>query len=220
MASDKRALNIYLTNPKMIDKLEGLWLEVVKQMVCHIKESSRRGQVVDIGKLAVATALNQMSNTCFSADVADCHPDRDDNGFHKAVKTIMKVDGKINFADYFPWLKIFDPQGIRRDAKAAYGRLDQLCEKFITQRLKHRVSNFAANGDLLDFFLDFRQENLACFDIIHIKVLLMCHYSLVAKFDWKLPNNMLPEELDMDDTSGITLQKATPLLLIPTPTSN
>ncbi|KAK1372088.1 hypothetical protein POM88_038180 [Heracleum sosnowskyi] len=312
-----------------------------------------------------------MSNTCFSVDVSDFDSDQDHvNGFHQAVKTIMEVDGKINFADYFPWLKLFDPQGIRRDAKAAYGWLDQLRQKFITQRLRHRESNFPTHGDLLDSFLDFQQKNRSDFDIIHIKALLMdlfiagtenisstvewamselilhqnvmhklCeeisekigvrlkeaeilelpylqfvlketmrfhlsvplllphkseinvklngytipkntrvivnawtiardanswknpnhftperfigseidyrgqHFSflpfgsgrrmcpgirlaervmstmlvsLVAQFHWKLPNNMLPEEIDMDDTSGVTAQKATSLLLIPT----
>nr|AQY76218.1 cytochrome p450 [Thapsia garganica] len=372
----RRALSIYLTNPKKLDKLQGLRLKVVTQMVEHVKEISKRGQVVNIGKLAFATALNQMSNTCFSADVAHFNSDQDGNEFQNAVKTIMKVDGKMNFADYFPWLKILDPQGIRRDAKAAYSWLDQLCENFIVQRLRHRECNFPPHGDLLDSFLDFRQENPVYFDVKHIKVLLMdlfiagtdtnsstiewamtelilnpsimqklreelserigekgsleeaeileipylqsvlketmrlhlvapfllphktvtnvkfngyiipkntpvminawaiardsnswkspTHFtperflsseidykgryfsflpfgsgrricpgirlaervmslmlmSLVAKFDWKLPNNMSPKELDMDDTFGVTSQKATPLLLVPTPRNN
>nr|XP_017254858.1 PREDICTED: cytochrome P450 76AD1-like isoform X2 [Daucus carota subsp. sativus] len=169
----RRALSVYLTNPKKLDMLQGLRLKVVKQMVEHVKEISERGQVVNIGRLAFATALNQMSNTCFSTDVAHFNSDEDGSEFQNAVKTIMKVDGKMNFADYFPWLKIFDPQGIRRDAKAAYSWLDQLCEKFIIERLKHRESNFSPHGDLLDSFLDFRQENLVYFDLKHIKVLLM-----------------------------------------------
>ncbi|KAL8111060.1 hypothetical protein AgCh_026709 [Apium graveolens] len=372
----RRALSIYLTNPKKLDKLQGLRLKVVTQMVEHVKEISKTGQAVNIGKLAFTTALNQMSNTCFSEDVAHFNSDQDGNEFQNAVKTIMKVDGTMNFADYFPWLKIFDPQGIRRDAKAAYTWLDQLCEKFINQRLRHRESNFPPYGDLLDSFLDFRQENLVYFDVKHIKVLLMdlfiagtetnsstvewamtelilnpntmhklreelgesiagkgsleeakilelpylqsvlketmrlhlvapfllphktvtsvkfkgytipkntpiiinawaiarnsgswenpTHFnperflssdidykgryfsflpfgsgrricpgirlaervmslmlmSLVAQFDWKLPNNMLPKDLDMDDTFGVTSQKAIPLLLVPSTRSN
>ncbi|WOH03423.1 hypothetical protein DCAR_0622820 [Daucus carota subsp. sativus] len=372
----RRVLNIYFTNTKKVEMLEVLRLKVVTQMVDHIKEISRRGQAVDIGKLAFTTALNQMSNTCFSEDVAGFDSDQDDNGFYKGVKTIMKVVGKINCADYFPWLKTFDPQGIRKEAWGAYGWLDQVCEKFINQRLRHRESKLPPYGDLLDSFLDFQQQNPDDFNIMHIKALLTdlfiagtdnisstigwamselvlhpdvmhkvrgeiserikgkerleeaetleLHYlqsvlketmrlhltvplllphksetdvklngymipkntrviinawaiahdtnswenpdhfkperfigseidykgqhfsflpfgsgrrmcsgirlaeramslilvSLVAHFDWKLPNNMLPEELDMDDTFGVTAQRATPLLLIPTPASN
>lgn len=346
------------------------------QMVEHVKEISKRGKVVDIGKLAFTTALNQMSNTCFSVDVAHFSSNQDDNGFHYAVNTVMEVDGKVNFADFFPWIKKFDPQCIRKDAKAAYGWLDQLCEKFIVERLRHRESNLPPHGDLLDSFLDFRQENPVDFDVKQIKVLLMDLFiagtdtnsstiewamtelmihsnimgklrkeinerikekahleeadilelpylqsvlketmrlhlvvplllphktetnvklngytipkntrvifnvwaiardsvswenpntftperflgseidykgryfsflpfgsgrricpgirlaervmslmlvSLVAHFDWKLPENMLPEELDLDDTFGVTSQKAIPLLLVPTTIDN
>lgn len=372
----RKALSIYLLNPKKLDRLQELRLKVVTQMVEHVKEISKRGQVVDIGKLAFTTALNQMSNTCFSVDVAHFSSNQDENGFHYAVNTVMEVDGKVNFADFFPLIKKFDPQGIRKDAKAAYGWLDQLCEKFILQRLRHRESNLPPHGDLLDSFLDFRQENPVDFDVKQIKVLLMDLFiagtdtnsstiewamtelmihsnimqklrkeiderikekahleeadilelpylqsvlketmrlhlvvplllphktetnvklngytipkntrvifnvwaiardsvswenpntftperflgseidykgryfsflpfgsgrricpgirlaervmslmlvSLVAHFDWKLPDNMLPEELDLDDTFGVTSQKAIPLLLVPTTIDN
>ncbi|KAL6008033.1 hypothetical protein ACLOJK_033539 [Asimina triloba] len=39
--------------------------------------------------------------------------------------------------------------------------------------------------------------------------------SLLHCFAWKLPDGMSPEELDMDDKFGITLQKAVPLLAMP-----
>ncbi|KAK1372023.1 geraniol 8-hydroxylase-like [Heracleum sosnowskyi] len=169
----RRALSTYLTNPNKLDKLQGLRLRAVTQMVEHVKEISKTGQVVNIGNLAFITALNQMSNTCFSEDVAHFNSDPDGTEFEHAVKTIMKVDGKMNLADFFPWLKYFDPQGIRRDAKAAYSWLDQLCEKFINKRLRHRESNCPPHGDLLDSFLDFRQENEVYFGVRQIKVLLM-----------------------------------------------
>lgn len=40
--------------------------------------------------------------------------------------------------------------------------------------------------------------------------------SLVYHFEWKLPNGMTIEELDMTDKFGLTLQKATPLMVVPT----
>lgn len=48
------------------------------------------------------------------------------------------------------------------------------------------------------------------------RVMSLMLVSLVAQFEWKLPNNMLSDELDMDDTFGVTSQKAIPLLLMPT----
>ena len=39
--------------------------------------------------------------------------------------------------------------------------------------------------------------------------------SLIHFFDWSLPNETTPDELDMDDKFGVTLQKEQPLLIIP-----
>ena len=39
--------------------------------------------------------------------------------------------------------------------------------------------------------------------------------NLVHHFDWKLPDGLGPEEMDMKDKFGITLQKAVPLVIIP-----
>lgn len=171
----RRALSIYLTHPQKLDMLQGLRYKVVEQMVEYVKEISQRGEYVDIGKLAFTTALNQMSNTCFSVSVADFRS-QDVKGFQNAVKTIMEVDGKFNIADYFPWLKVFDPQGIRRDAKGAYDWLDELIENFITKRLGHRAANLPRYGDLLDSLLDFGQESGVEFKLKHIKILLMVRF--------------------------------------------
>lgn len=86
-------------------------------------------------------------------------------------------------------------------------------ERFIGSEIDYRGRHFS--------FLPFGSGRRMCSGIrLAERVMSLILVSLVAQFDWKLPNNMLPEELDMDDTFGITLQKATPLVLIPTPTSN
>ncbi|XP_052624887.1 cytochrome P450 76T24-like [Lactuca sativa] len=39
--------------------------------------------------------------------------------------------------------------------------------------------------------------------------------SLIHKFDWKVVGNTRPEDIDMEEKYGITLQKAEPLMVIP-----
>ncbi|CAL5356058.1 ferruginol synthase-like [Camellia sinensis] len=142
----RRALNTYLTHPQKLDTLRGLRHKAVEEMIEHVRE--RRDRAVAIGELAFTTALNQMSNTCFSVNVAGFESGEVQE-FLNAVKTLMVVDGKFNIADVFPWLKPFDPQGLRRRAKVAYNWLDAISDGFVTRRLKHRESNFPCYGDFL-----------------------------------------------------------------------
>ncbi|KAL7182931.1 hypothetical protein ACSBR1_041585 [Camellia fascicularis] len=166
----RRALNTYLTHPQKLDTLRGLRHKAVEEMIEHVRE--RRDRAVAIGELAFTTALNQMSNTCFSVNVAGFESGEVQE-FLNAVKTLMVVDGKFNIADVFPWLKPFDPQGLRRRAKVAYDWLDAVSDGFVTRRLKHRESNLPSYGDLLDSLLDYSQENESEFNCKHIKILLV-----------------------------------------------
>ncbi|KAI8542231.1 hypothetical protein RHMOL_Rhmol08G0122300 [Rhododendron molle] len=50
-----------------------------------------------------------------------------------------------------------------------------------------------------------------------IRVVPLMLGSLINSFDWKLEGGMKPEELDMDDEFGLTLQKAQPLRVVPFP---
>ncbi|KAI7994209.1 Cytochrome P450 76T24 [Camellia lanceoleosa] len=152
----RRALSIYLTNQQKLDTLRGLRHKAVGEMIQHVRET--RDRSLAIGELAFITALNMMSNTCFSVNVAGFESG-EAQGFLNAVKTIMVVDGKFNIADVFPWLKPLDPQGLRTKAKVAYRWLDDVCDGFITRRLKHRESNLPSYGDLLDSLLDYSQEH-------------------------------------------------------------
>uniref|UniRef100_A0A161ZSA6 Cytochrome P450 n=1 Tax=Daucus carota subsp. sativus TaxID=79200 RepID=A0A161ZSA6_DAUCS len=86
-------------------------------------------------------------------------------------------------------------------------------ERFIGSEIDYKGQHFS--------FLPFGSGRRMCSGIrLAERAMSLILVSLVAHFDWKLPNNMLPEELDMDDTFGVTAQRATPLLLIPTPASN
>nr|AAS92624.1 cytochrome P450 [Hypericum androsaemum] len=48
-----------------------------------------------------------------------------------------------------------------------------------------------------------------------MRMLQMMLGNLLLSFDWKLPDGVTPECMDMEDRFGITLQKAQPLLAIP-----
>ncbi|KAK1438679.1 hypothetical protein QVD17_04489 [Tagetes erecta] len=168
----RKALNTFLTHQHKLDTLRGLREKVVDGMMDFVRECGRKNVGVDIGKLAFAVALNQMSNTCLSQSVTS-YESEDFGGFKTAVKTLMEVDGKFNISDIFPVLKPLDPQNIRRQAKAAYDWFDKVTEGFISERLKHRKLKLPRFGDMLDSLLDYSEDNEADFGLKHIKTLLV-----------------------------------------------
>ncbi|CAA7050736.1 unnamed protein product [Microthlaspi erraticum] len=48
-----------------------------------------------------------------------------------------------------------------------------------------------------------------------VKIVPLMLASLLYSFDWKLPNDVVSEELDMDETFGLTLHKTKPLHAVP-----
>ena len=51
--------------------------------------------------------------------------------------------------------------------------------------------------------------------VLAMRMLLLMLGSLINSFDWKLEDGLQLENMDMDETFGITLQKAEPLRVVP-----
>ncbi|KAL4570026.1 hypothetical protein LXL04_025675 [Taraxacum kok-saghyz] len=168
----RKAMNMYLTNQKTLDSLSGLRENVAAGMLEFLQESCRKNMPVDIGKLAFAAALNQMSNTIFSQNVTN-YDSESLGGFVTAVETVMQVLGEFNIADFFPVLKPLDPQNVRRRAREAFRWLEVVIEDLVSERVKNRELNVARVGDMLDSLLDYSRDNEAVFNLKHIKALLM-----------------------------------------------
>ena len=56
--------------------------------------------------------------------------------------------------------------------------------------------------------------------MLAIRMLHLMLGSLINSFDWKLEDGMKPEDMDMEEEFGITLQKAQPLRIVPASISN
>ncbi|KAL0409712.1 UNVERIFIED_CONTAM: cytochrome [Sesamum radiatum] len=48
-----------------------------------------------------------------------------------------------------------------------------------------------------------------------VRMVALIVVNLIKTFDWKLPNGMAPEDMDMTEKFGVTLRKAEPLVAIP-----
>ena len=72
----------------------------------------------------------------------------------------MDEVGKPNLADYFPVLRKIDPQRIRQRSTAYFGRVLDLFDRIIDQRLQLRKEQcYVSTNDMLDTLLTLTQDN-------------------------------------------------------------
>ncbi|KAJ7972079.1 Cytochrome P450 family protein [Quillaja saponaria] len=159
-------------NDQKLDSLQHFRHRKVYQLIQHIKKHSLAGTPVDIGALAFASTLNLISNTIFSIDLVDTNFETAGE-FKDLVWRIMEDAGKPNISDYFPALKRFDLQGVRRHVQVSYFRLHEIFDEIIEKRLKSREFSNERNGDFLDVLLDQMKEEGSGFSVETIKPLIL-----------------------------------------------
>lgn len=121
--------------------------------------------------------LNLVSNTVFSEDLVDSEFESAGE-FKELVWRIMEDAGKVNVSDYFPVVKRFDLQGVKRHVKISYVRLHEIFDRMIQKRVEDRKSNSrdggVVAGDFLDVLLDHcQQEEGSAFSVESIKPLIL-----------------------------------------------
>ncbi|KAK4478206.1 hypothetical protein RD792_017489 [Penstemon davidsonii] len=126
-------------------------------MIERVVEAREAKEAIDIGRLVFGTSVQLLSNTIFSIDIL--HPNSNEmKELHLLNANIMLLVGKPNLGDYFPFLKPFDLQGIRREIKVSYDRLHELVDDMIDRHMKNRSLGLDhRHGDLLDVLLDFTE---------------------------------------------------------------
>ncbi|KAL6008034.1 hypothetical protein ACLOJK_033540 [Asimina triloba] len=160
----RKILNTQIMTTQMLDALQGLRNEKMVEMVRHLGEVAAQGKEVNIGWLAFATTFNLLSTAVFSTNLFDLGPEDGSQDFKDATARIMELAGRPNLSDYFPVLRPFDLQRLRRSIKVHYDRLHVLINKMIDQRLRSREIGMPKKNDFLEVLLDYSQEHGPEFD--------------------------------------------------------
>ncbi|KAL4602652.1 hypothetical protein ACB092_10G068900 [Castanea dentata] len=110
---------------KTLDANQAIRHEKVQDLLADTRQSSLNGEAVDIGRAAFKTTLNLLSNTIFRE-------------YKEIVWNIMKEVGRPNLADHFPVLKKMDPKRVRQRMEVHFGKMLDLFDRMITQRIHLR----------------------------------------------------------------------------------
>ncbi|CAL4980596.1 unnamed protein product [Urochloa decumbens] len=135
----------------------------VRQLVSHVERVACGGMPIAVRRLTFATAINLLSSTIFSADVANLDDGKgsSESSFQGVLAEVIATVGLPNMSDFFPEIARFDPQGIRRRIKGLFQRLHNMIDDRIELRLRERATTAGngeppANKNFLDVLLDYR----------------------------------------------------------------
>lgn len=129
----------------------------VDAMIKYIEETSdaasARGEsgAVNLADFLFMLSFNVVGNLVFSRDLLEPQC-KDGKEFFEAMDQVMKWAGKPNVADFFPFLKWLDPQGVERNMKEHMGKSIQIAGKFVKERAEEQ--KFGSNQKATKEFLD------------------------------------------------------------------
>ncbi|KAI3681656.1 hypothetical protein L6452_36458 [Arctium lappa] len=155
----RRLYKEYLYSAQRLEANELLLGKKVQELLDHVNQCCIHEKPVNINTLIFTTALNFISNLVCSMDFAQ-YGSVSSHEFKEAICGVLEISGKPNIADFFPILKLLDPQGLVRHGNACGKKLMNILDQIIDQRLHTRSSSSSCDGvslknnDILDSLLD------------------------------------------------------------------
>ncbi|KAF9595314.1 hypothetical protein IFM89_038466 [Coptis chinensis] len=208
----RKMCNTQLFVMQRLEFSQALRRQKVEELLAYVDENCEHRRAVDIGQVAFSTVLNLISNTVFSADLTRLDSNYAQE-FKALVRGVMEEAAKPNLADYFPILRSFDPQGIRRRMENYFRKLDDLFDGMIKKRLDSRQLEASPScHDFLDTILDYKQDDFQLSDP-DIKALLKDIFvagtdTTSSTLEWAMtellrnPNKMVKAQLELEEVFG------------------
>lgn len=168
----RKICNNQIFSNKVLDAKKDLRCKKIQELLSDVHAKSLSGEAIDIGRAVFKTLINLLSNIFFSLDFVNSVGE--DEECYEMVGNLAKAIGTPNLVDFFPVLKVVDPQGIRRLSATYIPKLFHIFDNLIGKRLKLREGgNNVKVNDMLDNLLDIFQENSQKMDKEQIKHLFL-----------------------------------------------
>lgn len=129
----------------------------VDDMLQWIEEESHKvgnGGGIHVARFVFCMTFNLLGNLMLSRDLVDPES-KEGSEFFKAVMGLMEWSGYANMADYFPWLRWLDPQGLKRKMERDLGKALEIASKFVKDRVRDETVVGDKRKDFLDVLLEY-----------------------------------------------------------------
>ncbi|KAJ9706712.1 hypothetical protein PVL29_001942 [Vitis rotundifolia] len=145
---------ISIFTSQKLDSNTHLRHQKVQELVANVEQSCQAGGPIEIGRQAFRTSLNLLSNTIFSVDLADPISET-----AQEFKDLMRG---------------IDPQSIRCRLTIYFGRMIEIFDRMIKQRLQLRkMQGSIASSDVLDILLNISEDSSNEIERSHVEHLLL-----------------------------------------------
>ncbi|KAI7724917.1 hypothetical protein M8C21_011734 [Ambrosia artemisiifolia] len=200
--------------------IQNLRNKKVHELLQYVTNCWESGKPVNVGQTAITTTLNILSNFIFSIDIAE-YDSVSSQDFKNLVWGLMEVGGTPNLADFFPVLRPFDPQGLRKRAGYYAGKLMAIFDQHISARMEARTKvsvdddgdGSSISKDLTDLLLDISQSEESSINMDDIKSLLFDFFlagtdSTSSTLEWAMaelihnPEKMSKARSELIETLG------------------
>ncbi|KAJ4965886.1 hypothetical protein NE237_017735 [Protea cynaroides] len=171
----RKILTTELFSSRAIDLLQPARQQQVHGLLKSFYTCSKSKTPVNIAESTFVVSTNLISNLVCSKSLFD------NLELKEMVRDVFEAVAIPNLADLIPFLKILDPQGLKKRVSKVAQKMDNFFEKLIDERLEEKKKGIQINKnerlDLLDVFLDYKNkgkdECLKQFSRIDIKGMLV-----------------------------------------------
>ncbi|PON56113.1 Cytochrome P450, E-class, group I [Parasponia andersonii] len=205
----RRLVTVDMLVAKRINETAFVRRKCVDTMLSWIEQEEGGGgnyKGVHIARFVFLMSFNLLGNLMLSRDLLDPNSE-DGSEFFEAMKRLMEWGGHANLADFFPWLRWLDPQGLRRKMERDLGKAMEIASKFVKERKNEQVNrDKERRKDFLDVLLEFEGNgkdepaNISDRDlnIFILEIFLAGSETTSSTIEWALTELLLhPEAMAM-----------------------
>ncbi|OVA07893.1 Cytochrome P450 [Macleaya cordata] len=157
----RKILTTELFSTRALELFQPARRHQVRGLLTSLYKASKTKTPVNLADSTFVVSLNLISNLVCSKSLFD-NTKKEGREVKEMVWEILEVVGAPNLADLIPFLKIFDPQGLKRRVSKVVKRFDDFFEKLIDERMEERKKGLKMNEngrlDMLDVFLNYKSE--------------------------------------------------------------
>ncbi|XP_043718426.1 flavonoid 3'-monooxygenase CYP75B137-like [Telopea speciosissima] len=152
----RKILTTELFSSRAIDLLQPARQQQVRGLLKSLYACSKSKTPVNIAESMFVVSTNLTSNFVCSKSLFD------NLELKEMVRDVFEAVAVPNMADLIPFLKILDPQGLKKRVSKVAKKMDSFFENLIDERLEEKKKGIKINEngrlDLLDVFLDYKNE--------------------------------------------------------------